>query len=288
MFIQSEQGTPYLSYCFHRYNPMGSQVVNTLLCGKLSVNSSCLEQLSINKGGMGSFVLLIFRPLVHLQFIFSRQDTGPRALGSKSWRQDTGPRALGSKSWRQDTGPRALGSKTQGHAPWAASRRWQDTGPRALGSKSSVARHRATRPGQQVMAARHRSRALGSKLWWQDIGSRALGSCGGKTQGHAPWAASYGGKTQGHAPWAARHRATRPGAARHRVTCSSSKSWRQDTGPCALGSKSQDRGSCRPQVMVASSRTLGSKLRKASPQAHEPSWQQVRATGHKFSYPGQQ
>ena len=55
MFIQSEQGMLYLSYCYHRYYPLGGQVFNTFLRGKLSVNSSCPEQLSISKGGVGSF-----------------------------------------------------------------------------------------------------------------------------------------------------------------------------------------------------------------------------------------
>ena len=181
MFIQSEQGTPYLSYCLHRYNPLGSQVVNTLLCGKLSVNSSCLEQLSISKGGVGSFVLLIFRPLIHLQ--------SARHRATAPWAVSHGSRTQGHAPWAA-----SHGSKTQGHAPWAASHgekqghvpwaaRHRVTHPR---QQVVVARHRATCPGQQVMAARHRVTRLGQQVMaarhratrpgQQDTGSRALGS----------------------------------------------------------------------------------------------------------------
>ena len=123
-----------------------------------------------------------------------------------------------------------------------------------------------------------------------------------------PWAASYGGKTQGYVPLAASHGSWRQdtgpsalgGKTQGHAHALGSKSWQQDTGPCALGgkswrkdtglcalgSKSQDNGSGRPQVMVARSHTWGSKFRKATSQVHEPSRQQVRVAGHRFSCPG--
>ena len=131
------------------------------------------------------------------------------------------------------------------------SKSWrQDRGSRALGQQVMAARHRAMCPWQQVMAARHRAWCPGRQVV------------------------------------AARHRATCPRqqvmAARHRVMCPR----RQVIGLCALGSKSQDNGSGRPQVMVARSHTWGSKFRKATSQVHEPSRQQVRVAGHRFSCPG--
>ena len=117
---------------------------------------------------------------------------------------------------------------------------------------------------------------LSSKLWRQDTGPCALGS--------KSWRQDTGPGALGGKLW---RQDTGPRAL-------GSKSWRQDTGPCALGgtglcalgSKSQDNGSGRPQVMVARSHTRGSKFRKATSQVHEPSRQQVRVVGHRFSCPG--